>query len=236
MPRTVLVTGGNRGLGLEFVRQCSERGDRVLAACRHPDEADELQSLAGQGGREVSVLRLDVGEEASIIAAAKQASEQLGEQPLDVLINNAGIYGGESQAFPHIDADVAADVYRVNVIGPMLMFREFDALLADEARVVSISSGYGSIERSGGGWPVHYCCSKSALNMLSAIVGQAMAAETPGRCVVAMNPGWVQTDMGGANATLTPEQSIAGMLRTIEQLTPAHTGTFWSYEGERMPW
>ena len=218
-----LITGANRGLGLEFVRQCLERGETVVAGCRKPSEASELQSLASE---RLTIEPLDVADEASI---HRWSDRVVG--PVDRLINNAGIYGGEGQSIGHVSAEMAASVYRVNVIGPMLLMQSLEATLASDAVVVNISSGYGSIANSGAGWPIMYCCSKAALNMLASIVGQSW----PDRCVVAMSPGWVQTDMGGADADLTPQQSIGNMLDVIDGLTREQSGSFLNHTGQPLP-
>ena len=220
-----LVTGANRGLGLEFARQCHTRGDTVIACCRRPDDATELRAIAGD---RLSVVDLDVGDDTSIASLADRF-----DGPVDLLVNNAGIYGGdrdETQSPRDIDAAVMAEVYRVNVIGPALIMKALRGRLVDGAKIVNISSGYGSVENAGGDWPVHYCCSKAALNMLSKIAGRSLPAT-----VVSMSPGWVRTDMGGENADLSPRESIERMLETIGQLGPDDSGGFFGPGGERLP-
>ena len=218
-----LITGANRGLGLEFARQCLDRGDRVLACCR--SRSGELDALAGD---RLSVVDLDVGDAASVAAVSGRF-----EGKLDLLVNNAGIYGGdrdEPQAVGDADPEVMAEVYRVNVIGPALLLKTLGGRLADGAKVANISSGYGSVENAGGDWPVQYCCSKAALNMLSRIAGQNLTAT-----VVSMSPGWVRTDMGGPNATLSPEESVGQMLATIDRLGPSDSGGYFGPGGEALP-
>ena len=197
----------------------------VTAGCRHPDEADELQSLAGDS---VTVVTLDVASDASIEQAAAAI-----DGPVDLLVNNAGIYGGDDQSLRVFDSQIAADVYRTNVIGPVVLTQALEDKLTADARVLNVSSGYGSIGSSAGGWPLHYCPSKAALNMASAIIGQSWGGTD--RVVVAMSPGWVQTDMGGAGADLTPEESVRGMLACLAERTPANSGGFYDYRGERKP-
>ena len=221
---TTLITGANRGLGLEFARQSVAAGDTVYAGCRHPSDADDLNAIDSD---RLHVLTLDVADDASIATAIDQVTG-----PIDRFINNAGIYGGDDQAVDKLDSQIAADVYRVNVIGPLMLLQAAASRLAADARVLTVSSGYGSIEQSGGGWPIMYCCSKAAVNMFSAIIGQAW----PDRVVVAISPGWVRTDMGGDDADLAPEESVRGMLETLSKLTPADSGGFFDYRGERKPW
>ena len=226
----VVITGANRGLGLEFVRQCLSRGDTVTAGCRHPDDADDLHALRPSGdGDRLRVVEIDVARDASVSAAAAAIT-----QPIDLLINNAGLYGGDDQSLAAFDSQVAAKVYDVNVLGVLRMLQAMQPHLAGDARVVSISSGYGSIANSAAGWPLWYCASKAGVNMVAKIVGQSWADTD--RCVVAMSPGWVQTDMGGANADLTPAESIGNMLAKIDTLGPADTGGYFNHDGRRLPW
>ena len=220
---TTLITGANRGLGLEFARQSVAAGDTVYAGCRHPSDADDLNAIDSD---RLHVLTLDVADDASIATAIDQVTG-----PIDRFINNAGIYGGDDQAVDKLDSQIAADVYRVNVIGPLMLLQAAASRLAADARVLTVSSGYGSIEQSGGDWPIMYCCSKTAVNMLSAIVAKSW----PDRCVIALSPGWVQTDMGGAGADLTPEQSIGNMLAVIDGLAPGDSGGYFNHTGDQLP-
>lgn len=223
---TTLITGANRGLGLEFARQCVARGDRVIAGCRHPDEADELQAIASDS---LEIVAIDVASDASIADTAAAV-----DGPVSLLVNNAGIYGGDDQSIAEVDSQIAADVYRTNVIGPMMLMQALAPKLASDARVLNVSSGYASIASAAADWPIMYCCSKAALNMLAAIVGRDWS-ETD-RVVVAMSPGWVRTDMGGDAADLSPEQSVRGMLAAIDELHPSDTGRFLDWQGEAKPY
>lgn len=217
---TVLITGANRGIGLEFARQYAADGWDVLGTAREPDRAETLR---GTGAR---VLSLDIAEPASIAVLAAE----VGGQPVDLLIANAGIYGENS-----LDPDKWAQVLRVNAIGPTLLADALRRNVAASAlkRMVAVTSGMGSIAETGGGH-IPYRTSKAALNMAWKNLALDYARE--GIAVVAINPGWVQTDMGGPGASITPEQSVTGMRRAIDTLTPAQSGRFLSWDGQELPW
>jgi NAD(P)-dependent dehydrogenase (short-subunit alcohol dehydrogenase family) len=224
-PRTVLITGANRGLGLEFAKQYSAAGWKVIGTVRRPHAAKELNGLG------VRVLQLDVTQQESVDRLARD----LDGQPIDVLINNAGIFP-RAATLREIDFDDVARTLDVNAIGPM---RVTQALLAnlrhgDSKKIINITSNLGSIEANTNGRFYGYRESKAALNMFT----RSLAAELrdEGFTCAVMSPGWVQTDMGGPNAPLQPAESISGMRAVIDRLTPADSGTFWTYEGTRMPW
>lgn len=234
-----LVTGANRGLGLEWVRQLVDEVDRLYATCRRPAEAEALQKIAEAHPEVVEVLGLDVTDDDAIAGAVERVRRERGA--LHLLVNNAGISGGStSDRFGSVDAETMTEVLRVNAVGPHLMTQAFADLLkagADErgtATVVNVTSQLGSIERtSAGGWH-SYKASKAALNMGTRL----QAAELKGDdvIVVAMHPGWVRTDMGGSSARLSTEESVTGMLDVLEDLQLSHTGQFLSYDGDELPW
>jgi len=223
---TYLITGANRGLGLEFARQLSKRsGVTLLATAREPDKATELARLVHE------VLPLDVSDPASIGAL----SERVKERPVDVLINNAGV-SGEAKSIEKLDAGELERVFMVNAFGPLLVTR---ALLKNfraggKKTVFSITSQLGSIANNKGGSTYSYRASKAALNQLNMSLSNELKGEGF-TCVVA-HPGWVRTDMGGPEATLAPEESIAGLLRIIDGLRPQDTGKFFNYDGTALPW
>jgi NAD(P)-dependent dehydrogenase (short-subunit alcohol dehydrogenase family) len=227
--RTVLVTGANRGLGLEFARQYRAAGWRVIATAREPDAARDLKAL-GEG---VRIVPLDVTEPSSV--AALKAS--LGPQPIDLLINNAGQgVGLEGGSLDKLDVAQFERVFQVNALGPV---RVTQALLPNlragrGKMVVGISSGLGSIAENREGGFYGYRESKAALDMF--IRGLAAELKGEGFTCVAIIPGWVKTDMGGPNAPLTPEESVTGMRRVLDGLKPENTGQFWSYKGTQVPW
>ena len=223
--KAVLITGANRGIGLELARQFRERGYAVIATAREPDEAVVLKSLA------VRVEQLDVADMASVRALA----EKLQGVPIDILVNNAGISGHDAERFEAIDFDAVATTFDVNSLGPM---RVTQALLpnleAGSGRtIVQIGSVVGSIELSRGGL-YGYRASKAALNMFNKTLSSELARR--GYICVVMHPGWVKTRMGGAGAKVEVEESVAGMLSVIEQLRLGDTGRFLDYTGKELPW
>ena len=223
--KTVLITGANRGLGLEFARQFSEAGWNVIGTSRRPDEATELQGLG------VRVLQLDVADPASV----DRLATDLEGEAVDLLINNAGIFP-RVNTLSEVDFEEVSRTIAVNALGPMRVTRALlPNLRRGEARlIVNITSGLGSIADNESGRFYGYRESKAALNMFTRSVAAELSAE--GFTAIVISPGWVQTDMGGPNATLEPAQSIAGMRAVIDRLSPADNGTYWNYDGTRLPW
>jgi NAD(P)-dependent dehydrogenase (short-subunit alcohol dehydrogenase family) len=229
---SVLVTGANRGLGLEFVRQYAADGWRVFACCRDPQAASELRDLAGPAGGRVSLHRLDVADRSQIDALARE----LKDEPLDVLLNNAGVYGPDKVALGRIDYAAWEHVLAVNTLAPLKMAECFVDNVARSGRKIlaSVSSTMGSIARNAEGRHYYYRSSKAALNM--AVKSLAIELKPRGIIAVVLCPGWVRTDMGGPNAPLAPEQSIAGLRRVLAGLGPNDSGKFLSYDGSEVPW
>jgi len=236
-----LVTGANRGIGLEFVRQLATRGDRVFATARDVKRATELQQLAKQhGDGRVKVIPLDVNAADSIRAAADAVQKET--DALDLLINNAGVYaarvtagGDPAEKLGDLNFDDALKVIRTNAVAPLILTQALLPLLKRGAdpKVVSITSGYGSVADNNG-FPYYYAASKAALNMfMRSFAGDAAAR---GIVTIVMSPGWVQTDMGGKGAPITPEQSVAGMLKVIDSLTTADNSTFKDWRAKEVSW
>ena len=229
----VLVSGANRGIGLEFVRQWLQRGDvRVFATARRPQQATELNALACP---RLTILPMDVRAPESIRAAVAAVAADL--DGLDLLVNNAAIKPPDhEEALATLDADSMLRTLQVNCVGPLLLARECAPLLRRGARprIVNISSGLGSLTRkqSGGGYA--YGASKAALNMVTR--GLAADLGPAGVTVISLHPGWVRTAMGGWNATLPAADSVRDMLERIAALTPAHNGTSLDHEGHTVPW
>lgn len=225
---TVVISGANRGIGLEFARQYAADGARVIAGVRDPDAAAELSALPG----DIAVLPLDVAEDVSVSAFARAA----GDAPVDILIANAGVWGGqEEQQFGTLDFDNWARVLSVNTLGPMRLAQAFaDRVRAAPAgRMVALTSGMSSTAETEGGH-LAYRASKAALN--NAWRNLAIALKPSGVACTVIDPGWVQTDMGGAAARLTPEQSVTGMRAVIAALTPATSGRFLRWDGRETSW
>jgi NAD(P)-dependent dehydrogenase (short-subunit alcohol dehydrogenase family) len=224
------------------VRQLAGRGDRVFAGCRRPAEAKALAALAAAPGARVPLLELDVADEGSIARAAGTVAAAT--RSLDLLLNVAGVYSGRGSADPDAAGEAlgrlamgpALDVLRTNAVGPLLVAQAFLGLLGAGrgARVVSLSSGYGSVSANRGSFPYYYAASKAALNMLMrSLAGDAAGA---GVTVVLLDPGWVRTDMGGAHAPIAPAQSVGDMLRVIDGLSPRDNGRFLDRRGNAKPW
>jgi NAD(P)-dependent dehydrogenase (short-subunit alcohol dehydrogenase family) len=229
----VLVTGSNRGLGLEFVRQLLARGDRVYAACRHPGRALALTELAGAHPGHLAVLPLEVDRERSIAELARETAALT--DALDALINNAGmLVSGER--FGSLAAKSLTDTFAANVAGPLLVTQALYPLLekGTNAKVLNISSILGSLAHTDAFGTPSYSISKAALNMATRQLGAALAPH--GVTVFCAHPGWVRTDMGGANAALSPQASVAGLLKVLDAATPADAGTFFEYTGKKLPW
>lgn len=222
---TVLVTGANRGIGLELVRQLRAQGHQVIGTARNPAEASELKETGAM------LVSLDVTDSNSVRAMA----EELKGQKIDLLINNAGISGHNAKSFAETDFDKVITTFDVNSLGPMRVTQALlPNLLAGEGKtVVQISSTMGSITNNGGGY-YGYRSSKSALNMLNKSLALELA--DMGITSIVMHPGWVQTRMGGAGAAITTQESVAGMLAVIEDLGPEDTGRFLDYQGKELPW
>jgi len=229
----VLVTGSNRGLGLEFVRQLLARGDRVYAACRHPGRALALTELAGAHPGHLVVLPLDVDKERSIAELARETGALT--DTLDVLINNAGmLVSGER--FGALAAKSLADSFAANVIGPVLLTQALAPLLekSQHAKVMNISSTLGSIQGTTEFGTPSYAISKAALNMATRQLSAALATQQV--TVFCVHPGWVRTDMGGSGADLDAKTSVAGLLKVLDAIKPADAGTFVDYRGKKLAW
>jgi NAD(P)-dependent dehydrogenase (short-subunit alcohol dehydrogenase family) len=222
---TVLITGANRGLGLEFARQYAADGWNVIATARNPERADELNALS------VEIATLDVADPVSVEALARS----LEGRPIDLLINNAGIFP-RVRGIEEIDFDDYGRTLVVNTVGPVRVTRALlPNLRASKMKtVVNITSRLGSIALNDTGVFYGYRESKAALNMFTRTLANELKPE--GFTCLTIHPGWVQTDMGGENATLTPAESISGIRAVIAERGPEDSGTYWSYSGERVPW
>jgi NAD(P)-dependent dehydrogenase (short-subunit alcohol dehydrogenase family) len=225
---TVLITGANRGLGLEFARQYAADGWRVIATSRDPDKADALKAL----GPRVAVHRLDVAD----LAATAALGRTLAAETIDVVIANAGI----SVARDMTAATVAAGVetwewtFRVNAVAPLALAGAFHAQVArsEQRKMIAITSRLGSMGANSDGGLYTYRSSKAALNA----VWRSFALDHPDVIAALLHPGWVRTDMGGRSALLDPEQSITGLRRVIANLSKADSGRFYNYDGSPIPW
>lgn len=225
----VLVTGASRGIGLELVRQLSERGDHVIAAARRPNESAALVELAKSG--RVEAVELDVTSAESVA----RLSEGFSEGPLDVLINNAGVTG-KMRPLEDLDFDDMAATYQTDALGPLRVTR---ALLPRLRRgmtkkIVNVSTGMASLADNGSGGAWAYRMAKVALNMATRNLAIALRGE--GFTCVCLNPGWVKTDMGGSGATMEVAESARRILRIVDGVDIRQSGSFLNHTGDPFPW
>ena len=222
---TVLITGANRGIGLELARQYSAAGWQVIGTARRPDSADALRAI------DAEVLQLDVTEQESVDRLARD----LADRPIDILINNAGI---QPLMWKLNDVDIGEfeRALNVNTIGPVRVVRALLPNLrsGERRKIVNVTTNLSSIADNTDGGFYGYRESKTALNMFT----RSLAAELgpDGFICIVLHPGWVRTDLGGPDAPLSVTESVTGMRRVIEGLVPADNGSFQTYSGEQMAW
>jgi len=220
---TILITGANRGLGLEFARQYAAAGWRVLATVRDPLSGKAVSDA----GAEVYVA--DVAD----VSTLKRLKAALAGISLDIVLNNAGIYG-ENQSFGAVDADFFLKVMRVNALAPLQVAELFADQVPAGGVIAAVSSKMGSVAENTSGGAYAYRASKAALNMVIKNLSLDLASRQVS--VVALSPGWVQTDMGGADAPLTPPQAVAGMKAVLDKVNLNDSGKFFHFDGSEVPW
>jgi NAD(P)-dependent dehydrogenase (short-subunit alcohol dehydrogenase family) len=228
---SVLVTGSNRGLGLEWCRQYAEADWRVFATCRRPETADDLHELAQQHPR-LSVHRLDVTQPESLYALRAE----LQDETIDVLVNNAGIYLEKYAPTAALRYEEWRQTLEVNTLSPLRVTEALIELVARSNRrlVVILSSHMGSIAEITSPGDTYYRSSKAALN--AAMKGLSIALGERGIGVLLLHPGWVRTRMGGWDAPLTPAESVAGMRVLVDDFKMEMSGRFFRYNGTEIPW
>lgn len=221
---TILITGANRGIGLALVKAYLASGDDVIATARNPQAADKLAETGAE------ILSLDVTDAASVAALG----DALQDRPIDILINNAGV--GDQQNFGALDYDRFEHVLAANTLGPLRVLETLRGnLIAGKRKLVAnLSSQLGSIENAASGGMVIYRTSKAALNMALRAAAPVLASD--GITLLALHPGWVSTDMGGANAPVTPEESAAGLKKVIDGADTSRELRFLDWEGKTHPW
>ena len=224
-PPTVLITGANRGIGLEYARQFAAKGYNVVGTVRDPADAKELSEVADR------VELLDVVDATSVAALARR----LDGVPIDILVNNAGMLDRKDVTVDKVDFAIMEQTLAVNTLGPLRVTQVLmPNLRAGKRRIiVNMSSELGSIEHSNGRWYA-YRTSKAALNQITKTMSVELAPE--GFVCVVLHPGWVRTDMGGATATYSPHESVAGLVAVIEKLVPTDNGRFYDFKGTPIPW
>ena len=225
---SVLITGANRGLGLEFTRQYAADGWLVFAACRDPAGARDLAAVEG----DVSAETLDVDDGPQVAALANKLSGQ----PIDVLINNAGIYGPKDVTRDTVDYDAWGQVFRTNTMSPLAMSAAFAANVAQggQKKIITLSSIMGSIAENDSSGDFIYRSSKAAVNAVMKSLAGDLKSE--GITVAVLHPGWVRTDMGGPDAAIEAPESVTGMRAVIAGLKESDSGRFLNYDGTEIPW
>jgi NAD(P)-dependent dehydrogenase (short-subunit alcohol dehydrogenase family) len=231
--KTVLITGANRGIGLEFSRQYAADGWRVLACSRYPEKPDALNKLAERLPEQIIIHALDVADHVQI----DRLAQVLAEESIDLLINNAGTYpSSDKGGFGHTDYAEWIQAFRINTMAPLKMAETFATQIArgEHKTIVTITSKMGSIADNSSGGSYLYRTSKVAVNMV--VKNLAIDLKPIGITAVVIHPGWVKTDMGGPNALISAEQSVSGMRQVIARLTPDDSGKFFGYDGQLIPW
>ena len=225
---SVLITGANRGLGLEFTRQYAADGWRVFAACRDPAGARDLAAVEG----DVSAETLDVDDGPQVAALANKLSGQ----PIDVLINNAGIYGPKGVTRDTVVYDAWGQVFRTNAMSPLAVSAAFAANVAQggQKKIITLSSIMGSIAENDSSGDFIYRSSKAAVNAVMKSLAGDLKSE--GITVAVLHPGWVRTDMGGPDAAIEAPESVTGMRAVIAGLKESDSGRFLNYDGTEIPW
>jgi NAD(P)-dependent dehydrogenase (short-subunit alcohol dehydrogenase family) len=226
----VLVTGANRGLGLEFVRQYAKDSANVIACARDPDTAQDLKELATPHSA-IDIHKLDT----SNFRACAALGKQLAGEAIDIVINNAGYYGPKQQSADAMDFDGWAYTLAVNTMGPLAVAQAFHAGLkrGHEKKLITITSGMASTAETEGGY-LAYRSSKAAVNNVMRNVAIKWRGE--GVVSVVLSPGWVRTDMGGSSAPLSPEESVSAMRKIIAGLKLSDSGKFLSWRGHEIAW
>ncbi len=238
----VMITGGNRGIGFEFVRRFLERKDTVIPTYRDERRAQEIIALETRGYDNIIPVQLEVKDQSSIEACFDMVAEKVGQ--LDILINNAAM-GDNSidmtdpychKEFGHLTSEAMMEMYHVNAVAPIIITQKFVELMewAEDPKVVFITSQLGSIGRRTGSGHYSYNASKAALNML----GRLFSFDLTGMGIksVLLHPGWVKTSMGGPDAEVSVRDSVEGMLNVIDNLTEEQNGMFLTWQGEQLAW
>jgi NAD(P)-dependent dehydrogenase (short-subunit alcohol dehydrogenase family) len=231
--KRILITGANRGVGLELARQYTLQGDRVFAGCRSSEKVEALETLSTQYPSQVTILPIDVTDVESLERSVVQVRESV--DALDLLFNNAAINLGDEH-LSEVTAEVLLQTLHVNAVGAVLVAQKFvDLLQAGETpKLINVSSEAGSIARMKHFRGYGYYGSKAAMNMYTRSL--AFDPQTNGIIVISLHPGWVRTDMGGPEAHLSTGESVAGIMSVTKRLTPADNGKFFTWEGVEYPW
>lgn len=225
----VLITGTNRGIGLEMTKQYAADGWQVVACCRDPQSAAELQALASNH-QNIKIMALDVANFSQIDALALQ----LKGQKIDVLINNAGVYPESSLS--NVDFDDWTTAFKINTMAPLKMVQAFTQHVATSQlkKIATLSSKMGSLDDNTSGGGYIYRSSKCAVNMV--MKNLSIDLKQYGIAVITLHPGWVQTDMGGPNGLIDTQTSVTGLRKAIAQLSMTNSGKFIAFDGKEIAW
>ena len=225
---TVFITGANRGLGFEFAKQYAADGWRVIAACRYPAKAEALSAVEG----DVQVETMDVDDDASVASL----SDKLKDEAIDLLINNAGIYGPKHLSAEDMDYEAWGRVLRTNTMSPFRVTMAFlqQVRNSDQKIIATLSSKMGSLNENQDGGEYIYRSSKAALN--AALKGLSYDLADAGIRIMLMHPGWASTDMGGPSAPLLPADGVAGLRKVLAGIKDGETGVFYDYNGGELAW
>ena len=228
---SILITGTNRGIGLEFVKHYLKNNEKVIATCRNKDSAKDLFKLKNMTN-DLTLVELDVSSPNSI----NEFASKINGQPIDTFINNAGVFGPRNNEFGNFNAKEWLDVFNINTIAPLLITQKIlkNLRLGKNKKLVFISSKVGSIEENTGGGMYIYRSSKTALNQV--IKSLSIDFKDENFIAAALHPGWVQTDMGGPNALIDTKTSVKGMAEVIDSLVLKNSGSFYNYDGSSIPW
>lgn len=229
---SILITGANKGIGLELTRQYLANGWHVYATAREPEFADDLSLLGNNNPEQLSIKQLDVTNAAQRNALVKS----LQNIPLDILLNNAGAWGQIGANFESTNEEKWLEGFRVNTVAPMQMMQCFAKNVAlSELRIIAnMSSKMGSIDDNGSGGSYVYRSTKTALNMISK--SAAIDLQPQGITVVILHPGWVRTDMGGPHGEINVQQSAKALKGILSNVTRDDAGTFYDIDGSTIAW
>ncbi|KAK7080593.1 hypothetical protein SK128_002567 [Halocaridina rubra] len=244
----ILITGSNRGLGLEFVNQlakCNNSPEMIIATCRKPEEAMDLQTLANTH-KNIHVTKLDVANEASYGSFVDHVKDLVGSTGINLLVNNAG-YAPKSTRINMVKWEQMQETLLINTIAPLMITKALlplltaaasksciDGFSVNKAAVINMSSVLGSISANAQGGLYPYRASKAALNAITKSLSLDLQHQYI--LVASIHPGWVQTDMGGKNAPLTPQESISEIVKTLSKFNEEHNGGFYQYDGKQIQW
>jgi len=227
----ILITGSNRGIGLELVRQYADANWRVFACCRSPKDSTDLQALANSNNN-ISIHSLDVAEPQQILDLA----QELKDIPIDILFNNAGIYGPYDANFGNTNQQQWLECFNINTISPIKISEAFVTHVANSQlkTIATMSSKMASMTDNGSGGSYLYRSSKAALN--AAMTSAAIDLKPKGIKVAIMHPGWVKTDMGGPNAEISTSECVQQLKKILSELTMEKSGSFFEIDGSIIPW